>query len=78
MWIFKIDLFSPGNDKNKTEDSIIKIVDFESLDDKLCLKIFTINDSVNKTENDCLIDFDNSGEKKQSSSGNDCSKLEHL
>lgn len=78
LWILKIDLFSPGNDENKTKDCIIKVVDFESLDDKLRLKIFTINDSVNETENDRLINFDDSGEKKQSSSGNDCSKLEHL
>ena len=75
MRVLKIDLLSPGDDKNETENGIIKIINFEGLDDKLSFEIFAINDTVNEAEDDGLIKFDNSGEKKKSSGCDNCCEL---
>jgi hypothetical protein len=76
--ILQIDLLSPRNDKDQPQNSIIKIIYFKGLDDEFSFEVFTIDDTIDKTEDDGFIEFDNSGEKKKPSCGDNCSKLQHL
>lgn len=77
LGVLEFYLLSPGNNENKTEQGIVKIVDFEGLNDKISFKIFTVDYAVNETEDDCLVKLDHSREKEKSSCGDDCGKLQH-
>ncbi len=78
LGVLQIDLLSPCNDKDQPQNSIIKIIYLKGLDDEFSFEVFTVNDTIDKTEDDSLIEFDNCGEKQKPSSGDNCSKLQHV
>ncbi len=61
--VIEFDLFSPGNHEDESEDGVVKVINFESLDDKFGFEVFAVDDAVDDGKDDGLVEFDDGGEQ---------------